>query len=224
MKIAIHKIMLMLLMVASAATAMYLRPTHKIAADRHNFVLENIIPQKFADWRVDEDAMRAIVNPQQEIAINKLYSQTLSRTYVNSLGERVMLVIAYGEDQSDSNQLHYPEVCYPAQGFQIVNNHLDTLTTSLGEIPVKKLLATLSRRNEPITYWTTIGDKVVLGNRQTKLEKLKYGFDGKIPDGLLFRVSSIDENTEAAFKLQADFINVLLNSVPVESRKQLSGV
>ena len=33
-------------------------------------------------------------------------------------GRQIMLSIAYGEDQRDGMKLHYPEVCYPAQGFQ----------------------------------------------------------------------------------------------------------
>ena len=30
-----------------------------------------------------------------------------------------MLMIAYGESQSDRLQLHHPEVCYTAQGFRV---------------------------------------------------------------------------------------------------------
>lgn len=221
---AVKKIILMILMIASVIAAGYLRPTHKIAADRSDFVLEEIIPVQLGNWRMDEDGVKAIVNPQQELLINKLYSQTLSRTYINEKGERVMLVIAYGEDQSDSNQMHYPEVCYPAQGFQILRKNVGIVDTSFGEIRVKQLIAVLSKRVEPITYWTTIGDKVVVGNRETKLEKLKFGFDGKIPDGLLFRVSSINEDEQEAFNLQENFINMLLGSISVSNRKQIAGI
>ena len=46
-----------------------------------------------------------------------------------------------------------------------------------------------------------------------KLEELRYGLHGEIPDGMLFRVSSIDTNTQSAFSLQESFVRDLLNSL-----------
>lgn len=220
----LKKYILMLLMIAAAITAMVLKPTHKLAAERQGFVLERIIPKQFGDWQMDEKTMQSIVNPQQAVLINKLYNQTLTRNYINSKGEHVMLVIAYGEDQSDNTQLHYPEVCYPAQGFQIVSKANSVVSTQLGQIRVKKLVATLSSRVEPITYWTTIGDKVVLGGKETKLEKLKYGFKGDVPDGILLRVSSLHQEPEPAYRLQSDFINALLSAVDQSYTQQIFGL
>lgn len=219
-----RKLTLLLLMIVASMAAVYLTPTHKIATDRENFVLEDIVPTTFDDWRMVDDGTKGIVNPQQESLINKLYNQTLSRSYVNSNNERIMLVIAYGENQSDNTQLHYPEVCYPAQGFQITSNMPAVVKTEMGNIKVKKLIATLSNRVEPIIYWTTIGNKVVRGSTETKLEKLKYGFNGSIADGLLFRVSTIDANPESAYKLEIDFINKLIANLPASSLAGVTGL
>lgn len=219
-----NRYLLMLLMMATAIIALVLKPTHKLAAERQDFVLEHIIPKQFGDWKMDENSMQSIVNPQQEVLMNKLYTQTLTRNYVNDKGEFVMLVIAYGEDQSDNTQLHYPEVCYPAQGFQIVSKVNSVVNTQLGEIRVKKLVATLSNRVEPITYWTTIGDKVVVGGKETKLEKLKYGFQGVVADGILLRVSTINPASQDAYALQSEFINALLSAVNHKHTKQIFGL
>ncbi|MDP8567779.1 exosortase-associated protein EpsI, B-type [Methylophilus aquaticus] len=220
----LKKYILMLLMIVASIIAFSLRPTHKLAAERQHFVLEQIIPQQFGDWQMDEKSMQSIVNPQQTVLINKLYHQTLTRNYANSQGEHVMLVIAYGEDQSDNTQLHYPEVCYPAQGFQIVSKVNNVVKTPLGDIRVKQLVATLSNRVEPITYWTTIGDKVVVGAKETKLEKLKYGFKGDVPDGILLRVSTINQTSQNAYALQSEFINALLSAVNHNYTKQIFGL
>ncbi len=65
-----------------------------------------------------ERPSNAIVAPAEENSLAaRLYNQSLARLYVNAAGEGVMLVIAYGNTQSDSLQLHRPEVCYPAFGF-----------------------------------------------------------------------------------------------------------
>lgn len=221
---SLKKIILSLAMILAAFSAAYLKPTHKLAEDRKNFVLENIIPHQFGDWVFVDDGARRIVNPQQVEMINKIYSQTVSRTYKNSKGELVMLVIAYGEDQGDNTQVHYPEVCYPSQGFQITASKTQTLRTSLGPIPVKKLVANMSARTEAITYWTTIGDKAVLGGRSAKIEKLKYAFDGVIADGLLFRVSIISDDVASSYVTEGIFINDLIRAIPAETRKVIAGL
>ena len=103
-----------------------------------------------------------------------------------------MLALAYGKDQRDAMQVHYPEVCYPAQGFALQEKQIGTLATERGAIPVTRILTNLGQRIEPVTYWTTVGDRVVQTGLQKKLAEMSYGLSGKIPDGMLIRVSSID--------------------------------
>lgn len=212
----------MLIMLCASIAAIYLRPSHKMAADRNDFNLEKIIPRQFGDWQLVDLGGNAIVNPLQAEMIKKIYSQTLSRTYLNSHGERVMLVIAYGEDQGDNTQLHYPEVCYPAQGFQITKQEFSSVDVAGISIPVTKLVAELNGRIEPITYWSTIGNKVVKRGWQTKAEQLAYGFKGKIPDGLLFRVSSI--GGQGQYSVQQKFIKDLMGSVDGVNLPLLVGI
>lgn len=135
-----------------------------------------------------------------------------------------MLMIAYGADQSDAKQLHYPEVCYPAQGFQIKSTSYSTLKTSYGGIPVKRLVTIMGSRSEPLTYWTTIVDKVVLGAKQAKIEQVRYGFKGLIPDGLIFRVSTINDDVSAAFQLEEDFVSALVDVLPSDILPRITGL
>jgi EpsI family protein len=89
------------------------------------------------------------------------------------------------------------------------------------------LVAAQSSRVEPITYWIIIGDKVPASSTARKIEQLKYGLTGKVPDGLLFRISSISTSISAdqdhAFNEQAGFINELLKGVSQEARVRLIG-
>ena len=79
-------------------------------------------------------------------------------------------------------------------------------------------------RQEPVTYWFTLGDSVVLGWAQQKLAGLRYGLTGSIPDGMLFRVSSIDPNQTRANLMQDVFVNQLLQAVAPAERKRLIGL
>jgi hypothetical protein len=53
--------------------------------------------------------------------------------------------------------------------------------------------------------------------------KLEYGLRGWIPDGALFRVSTIGIPAEESFKVQDKFIRDLLNSVDPETRAFMVG-
>lgn len=215
---------LLILMLTASGLALALRPTQKIADEGFPIDLETMIPPTFGDWREEQQDSLKIVDLQQQETIDRIYTQTLSRTYVNLHGYRVMLAIAYGDDQRDSMQMHYPEVCYPAQGFSLQSKQTGTLSTAGGLIPVTRLLTNLGQRNEPVTYWTTVGDQVFRGGLQKKLTEMRYGLNGKIPDGMLIRVSSIDADASNAYEMQTLFANQMLGALTFEHRQKLNGI
>ncbi|ACB34616.1 EpsI family protein [Leptothrix cholodnii SP-6] len=211
-------------MAVTAAFANHLKPTLQLADTRPVLKIEPSIPTAFSGWRLAE-VSGGVVNPQQEELLNSLYSEIVTRTYVNEKGQRVMLSIAYGKNQSDSFQVHKPEICYPAQGFQLKSNVAGTLETTQGQIPVRRIETSLGgQRQEPVTYWTTIGDHAVRSGVDKKIKEIEYAMKGYIADGLLFRVSSIDDNTARAFELQQQFASDLLASIPADDRFRLSGL
>jgi EpsI family protein len=212
-----------LFMFATAGMALALKPTHKIADSEPKIDLEVLIPKSFGDWNVDESIVPLLPDPQTQAKLNKIYNQTLSRTYINRQGDRIMLSIAYGGDQSDAMAVHKPEICYPAQGFQILRNATDVLSTSEGSIPVKRLVAAQGQRNEPITYWMTVGDAVAVSGWKWKLNQMKYGLTGKIPDGLLFRISSIQSDDDQAYQMQDAFARELLKALSPSGRERIIG-
>ncbi len=212
------------LMFAASVGAIVAKPSAKLADQRPAISLESMIPKQFGDWREEPLRQVQVVNPQTQELLDRLYSQILARTYVNASGYRIMLSLAYGSDQHGSLQAHKPEVCYPAQGFIVQKNAAGLLATAFGSIPVRRLFTTLGARAEPLTYWFTVGDTAVQGTTQKRLVDLRYGLTGRIPDGLLFRVSSIDRDEAQAYLLQDQFINQLLQAVSPDERKRLSGL
>lgn len=223
MNLWLRNFLLLILMLAASGLALALRPTHKIADQGSAMDLEAMIPRMFGDWREEPQNAVPIVDPQQKELIDKIYTQTLSRTYVNNRGYRIMLSLAYGKDQRDTMQVHYPEVCYPAQGFSLQEKQNGTLATERGAIPVTRILTSLGQRNEPVTYWTTVGDRVVQTGIQKKLAEMSYGLSGKIPDGMLIRISSIDPEAVHAYEMQTEFADQMLSALTPEYRQRLNG-
>ena len=224
MNLLFRNFILLVLMLAASGLALALRPTQKIADQGPAINLDTMIPHTFGNWSEEQQNSVQMVDPQQQEMIEKIYTQTLSRVYKDNHDYRIMLAIAYGDDQRDSMQMHYPEVCYPAQGFSLQSKQTGTLATENGLIPVTRILTNLGQRNEPVTYWTTVGDRVFQGGLQKKLAEMRYGLNGKIPDGMLIRVSSIDAEASRAYEMQAQFIDQMLGALTSEHRQKLNGI
>ena len=212
-----------LTMLAAAGLALALTPRMKIADQRPKIKLEAMIPWQFGEWKLEEEHVPLIGGPEVRALVDKMYNQTLSRNYVNGKGERIMLVIAYGSDQGYSTQVHRPEMCYPAQGFQIVNLSKSFIEVGRAKLPVMKLVAIKGQRIEPITYWIMIGDSAVRGNLEQSFARWKYGLTGQIPSGLVIRVSTISANESQSYRTQEKFLRDLLGAVPANHRKILTG-
>src|SRR5687767_4356792 len=120
------------LMFAASVGAMVARPSKKLADDHPTISLEAMVPKQFGDWKEEPLRHMEVVNPETQALLDKLYTEVLSRTYVNSSGYRIMLSLVYGSDQRGSLQAHKPEVCYPAQGFRLEKDERGRLGTPFG--------------------------------------------------------------------------------------------
>lgn len=210
-------------MALTAAATHALTPAMRLADTRGRFDLTTAIPTQFGGWSVDNAMIPVAPNPESQTALDRIYDQTLARTYVDANGRHVMLSIAYGGDQSRALQLHLPEVCYVAQGFQIVQKGEGTVDTGFGMLPVRRLVARADMRNEPITYWITVGDQATRAGFAQKWQMLAYGLSGQIPDGMLVRISSIDRDAAAAYRTQDSFSTAMLAALTPPSRLRLLG-
>jgi len=208
------------LMIGTAAAAPALKPvpSNEPAPD-----LERVIPARFGDWKIDPEMVPLTVAPDVQANLDRLYRQIVSRTYVNSAGERIMLTVAHGGDQSDALKAHRQEVCYTAQGFHIAGLAHGRLSTADRDIPVTRFHATMGERSEPVTYWFTMGDRVVLGRGERLRVQLEHGFAGRIPDGLLVRVSNLSNDPARAYAAQAAFVAALTAALPSTDTALLVG-
>ena len=203
------------IMISGAVLAQQMTPTTFLAQQRV-VNLEKTIPQQFGNWKNIEETSQVVQSAESQTLVNKLYSQILSRTYVNAHGDRIMLLIAYGEDQRDNmgKQLHRPDVCYPAQGFEVHGKEHILVQTGSGPVPVTRMTGVNGRRVEPVSFWTTVGDKATKSDFNFKAKQLAYGFAGVIPDGMIVRVSMISSDEPRAYAVENQFIDQMVSSTP----------
>lgn len=217
-------IVAMLGMAGAAALAEWARPQIKVSDAHKDFKLEELFPRRFAGWTVDDTIPVILPPPDQQALLDKIYNQTLARTYVNQRGQRVMLSVAYGGDQSDGLSVHVPDVCYVAQGFRQITSHEGRMAVpGVVSIPVRHLMMVLGNRQEAVTYWVLMGDEATVSNAQRRMVAIRYGLRRLIPEGMLVRVSSINPNLEQAIGLHQQFSVDLINAVPTEQRARVVG-
>ena len=213
---------LLALMIAGAGMAWALTPRERLADENIPIELDTMVPRKFGDWTEVPASPSAVIDPGRALLLEKIYSATLSRVFVNSDHYPIMLSIAYGRDQSDGFQLHQPEVCYPAQGFSVLESQHAPLQMNGYPVPTTRL-KTQGPRSEPLTYWTVVGQRAYQGGFHKKLTEMRYGLSGKIPDGMLVRISSVDTQTEKAYAIQAKFATELAAALPDAVRSRFVG-
>jgi|SRR5208337_2780036 EpsI family protein len=210
-------------MLAAALLAFAIKPQKLMARTHDVFDIDAHVPHTFGDWAVLPGVLA--VRPPADGLEAEIYNQEVSRAYVDREGHVTMLMIAYGESQSERLQLHHPEVCYEAQGFRVTRPVTSTFDWSASAPPIllTRLVATREDRLEPISYWMRIGYDVTNSNWARNALKLEYGLRGWIPDGALFRVSTVGLPPDISFKVQDKFIRDLLNDVPAETRAFMVG-
>lgn len=222
MKAVLRSPILCVLMLIGAALAAALKPTLLLAEQRPGIDLEQMVPKRFGEWNMVPILMGQIVDPGQQALVESLYAQTLTRTYVDRDGYVIMLSISYGRDQRDALQLHRPDICYPAQGFVLLDKQAGHLP-GRKQVPIMQMQTQQGSRFEPVTYWTMIGDHPYAGALNKKLAEIRYGLTGTIPDGMLVRVSSIDRDAVAAHAKQSEFALAMITALPDDSRSRFAG-
>ncbi|BCM24240.1 exosortase-associated protein EpsI, B-type [Methyloradius palustris] len=198
------------LFILAFTTALLLTP--KLQSNDSAPEFDQTIPSEFGGWKAIPDPfIQVSLTTDKNYSVNLLYDQVLMRTYVNQEGGRIMLAIAYAREQRQDVKIHRPEVCYVAQGFQLISHNDKVLNLPSSKKPVMahQLLMQNDSRYEAISYWIRIGDEYPSNGIQARLKIFKDGLHGKVLDGVLVRVStSLNDQSSLteAYQKQEKFI------------------
>ncbi|MGV6802110.1 MAG: exosortase C-terminal domain/associated protein EpsI [bacterium] len=176
--------------------------------------LEEVIPTTVGNWQaIDIGSLILPLEVGEKSEKNVLY-----RSYVNPMGEQIMLVIAYGAASGDAVRLHMPEVCYQAQGFEI--SHQDEGYIEDYHLPIRQLQASRLIRKEAITYWLRSGQRITNQPSQQQIANLLAGL-GKSTEGVLVRISTYGDLTPAVMEQHNAFIAEMLTAMTPRQRAVL---
>ncbi len=202
----------------------YLRPRESIRLFS-GVTLDQAIPESFGRWR--EYPGGAVIAPTTPNSLaDRLYSATLTRIYypVDRSGPPVMLLIAYGGEQSDLLQLHRPEACYPAVGMGIARREIGHVPLAGGgRVPAVLLSAAGQDRLEDIVYWTRLGESLPRTAAEQRNDRLRAAMQGTIGDGMLVRASTVRSDETPTWPHLAAFLSELMSQVPQKARAGFVG-
>jgi EpsI family protein len=207
---------------AAAAGAYALKPRKKISL-LGNRKMAAVVPTTFGRW--ESQTAEGLVQPETEGKLAaKLYSEMVSRIYHNGVtGDAVMMLIAYGDTQSDLLQLHRPEACYPAVGFRLALSEETRVPLGNGAIlPARRVVAERTERRENIIYWTRLGEFLPASEGSQREARLLTAMKGYIPDGALFRFSTVRDDGRS-FSTLDSFIASMIHAVAPATRPALVG-
>lgn len=164
---------------------------------------EHMIPDKVGAWRSRKSA--ELVLPAEDEGQDRLYENLETRIYEGPGLPSMMVLIAYSSIQQNDVQVHRPEVCYPASGFPIEWTRPATLAFGSRKVFARELVADRGGLKEKILYWVRVGDAFPIGWAEQRLTMAVSNARGVTPDGLLFRVSTIDELDGFSQQILEDF-------------------
>ena len=211
---------------AAAGGALWMRPDNYVRL-MPTEKLETSIPERFGRWAIDR-SLGVVLPPSEGTLADRLYDEVMARAYFQpQVAETrpVMCLMTYGARQSDALQLHRPETCYPAVGFQIMAYRKASLALPGGAaVPIVEITAQLGERFEDVIYWTRVGEDLPQDAGEQRARRLRASLAGNIGDGVLVRMSSARRGDDSpGFAALRGFAFELLTSVKPATRRGLIG-
>ena len=179
--------------------------------------LESVIPDKIGRWNYVSSS--GLVVPPEDQMIRALYSQLVTRVYSDGSGPPIMLLVAQSATQTGILQIHRPEICYTAGGYQLSAIEPHVVGLPWGALPTLSMSATSDSRTEQLVYWTRIGDRLPKSWREQRMVVAMDNLRRIIPDATMVRVSTFGNDKARALASMDEFIVSLMNSVSPQVRR-----
>ncbi len=216
-----RKVLLGLGMVAASGTAFARMPTPNrppISNDK----FEALIPNVIGPWRFVTES--GIVLPPQDALSDRLYDDLVTRVYADDAGRSVMFLIAYNNKQDGVLQIHRPEICYPAGGYQLSPTRAVDLPLAGDRVlPANAFLASGRDRDEAVLYWTRVGTAFPRRWSDQRLAVIRANLQGIVPDGLLVRASTLGSEMTTELSVLQSFMTDFIGTASPGLRAVLLG-
>lgn len=168
------------------------------------------IPSRIAGWTSRRST--ELVLPTLDDGA-KIYENVETRIYEGPNIPSIMFLIAFSSIQHNNIQVHRPEVCYSVSGYPITWTKTTRIEILNKQYDGRELVADRGGFNERIIYFVRVADQFATDWSQQRFAMARSYLSGTIPDGVLFRVSMIEEPDQDPSPILRDFIDKFTKAV-----------
>jgi EpsI family protein len=176
-------------------------------------------PQRASATRLDEMPASILGFPGSEVGLDQAVLDDLNpdglicREYRRPDNLPVWLIVVYFENARLG--AHDPLLCYRSQGFTIEPLPDETLSSSIGPIPMRSFRAVRGGRVERVSYfWYTAGAQALAEVKAFRDSMFWQGLLHNRSFGAFVRVSTIETDPEQANAIVARFVQQMAPSLP----------
>lgn len=208
-----------MLAAAGGAAARIPQPNSPAVAQKR---FEAMMPDTVGAWRFQQSS--GLVLPPEDALSARLYDNLITRVYTDRSGTAMMLLIAYKNFQNGVLQLHRPEICYPAGGYQLSPTLPVEIAVGGGRtMPANSFSAVGNERDEQVLYWTRIGEHFPVRWIEQRLAVFRANLAGVNPDGMLARISMVNDDMAFSRPKMEQFVTALRSASAPPLRQLLFG-
>jgi EpsI family protein len=184
--------------------------------------IDPLFPNKVGNWEFT--TTNGLVLPPADQLSDRLYNAILTRYYSSPNQLPVMMLVAYNGKQDGMLQVHRPETCYPAAGYDLLKQQMIPLDAGGGiTVPGHYISARSTSRVEQLIYWTRIGNDFPVKWWAQHWAVAKENLRGRIPDGVLVRFSTAAPDDEVAVLTLNRFITAMFAELGPTARRLIFG-
>ncbi|WP_137680681.1 exosortase C-terminal domain/associated protein EpsI [Aurantiacibacter suaedae] len=200
----------------AAAGAVRLRPGTDIGFDP-----TSVLPQQVDGWRAV--APQEVILPSPDLLSDRVYDELAIKAFVHPEQPPITLVMAYGARQDYTFQLHRPEICYTASGFDILEVQERDLPIAAHPLPGNIMLAERGSRREAVLYWARISDVFAQSLWGQRLAVARGIGHWRVDEGVLLRLSMPAEDLASSVPTLAAFARRMVELSGARGRQVFFG-
>lgn len=141
------------------------------------------LAENIGDWQSQE------VQTNMDMLRAELGAQSILFRSYSKPGGSITLYLAYYKDVDSANRVHAPTVCYPGQGWTVVEDTVIDQTTDGRRAGINRLVIEKGKARELVYNWWQTGDAIFPKNSTNRFYQMYRSVAGEDPSTVWVRLS-----------------------------------
>lgn len=174
----------------------------------------DLFPQKVGNWTMTGQARF-----DERVLAVLLPTDYLSRSYVDSQGNKLSLYIGFHDGGPNSGPIHSPKQCLPGSGWNYLKNDVRQVNYNGSEIPYVSAIYQKDTEKQLFLYWFQVRDQILTNEYALKLAMVKNSMLSNRRDSSFIRLSvmatdGVEEATVIGEQFIRDFYPAIREALP----------